>query len=285
MSLAFLIVAHKGPGQVGRLVRRIEGECPTAHVYVHVAKDSDLSPFAAACEGTTAQLLERRESVHWGGFSLTRATLSLAARALETDFSHAVLLSGQCYPIRPLRDLEAFLAQSEGVDFIDVRHAASEWPEVVERYEEYHFRDWADRAPLLATTAHGFLTYRLPTRRVPGGMDVYAGATWWALSRPAVKHVLKVHKCKGRLRRFFSRTMLADEMYVHTILGNSSRRDVIQPTITYHRFDHGYSKEHPRIWTMADVAELEASGKYIARKFDEGVDRAVLDYFDARSMR
>jgi hypothetical protein len=75
-------------------------------------------------------------------------------------------------------------------------------------------------------------------------------------------------------------TSVPEEMYVHTVLSNSPRRDAIRPTITYARFDSRVSTEHPRAWRIDDVAELEASGAYIARKFDASVDSAVLDYFD-----
>ena len=67
------------------------------------------------------------------------------------------------------------------------------------------------------------------------------------------------------------------------MLGNSSRRRT-RPTIAYDRFDPEVSRQHPLVWTVDDIPELDASDAFIARKFDLSIDSGVLDYFDHKTI-
>jgi len=280
MGIAYLITAYKYPEQLGRLVRRIEREAPGAPIFVHVDAKVEQSPFLVACRGTGAQFTTRRQVVRWGAFSMVRATLTLGEEALGSDATHVVLLSEQCYPIRPVAELEAHMGSSPGRDFVDARQVRTQWPAAAGRFERFYFPDCPPRLARLCMATRRALARIGPVRRVPDGYDVYAGSTWWALSREGLEYVLATHRGNRRLRWFFALTSVPEEMYVHTILSNSPRQDGIRPTITYARFDSRVSTEHPRAWRIDDVAELEKSGAYIARKFDASVDSAVLDYFD-----
>ncbi len=75
--------------------------------------------------------------MRWGCFSgvaESRAT-ALVRRALQEPFGHAVLLSEQCYPIRPLAELTALLEGADDTDFIQSRHVRTEWSKVKMRFE------------------------------------------------------------------------------------------------------------------------------------------------------
>ncbi|MEO7572239.1 MAG: beta-1,6-N-acetylglucosaminyltransferase [Acidimicrobiales bacterium] len=280
MAVAYLITAYRYPRQLGRLVRRLTREAPGSRVLVHVDGKVDLRPFVEACDGSPVEFLDRRRDVRWGSFSMVRATMDLAELSRRHEFTHAILLSEQCYPVRPLEELEDLLSTHADQDFIDLRHVASEWPVISPRFEKFYFREWSRRAPRTCWLAKKVLGMIRPIRQPPGGVSIHAGSTWWALSRASLDQVLDEHRTNRRLRRFFSLTLIPEEMYVHTILGNSPRGECTQPSITYARFDKQISISHPLVWTRTDTAELESSGCFFARKFDESLDAEVLDYFD-----
>lgn len=284
MSVAYLITAYKSPHQLARLVRRIEFDVIDPTIVVHVDRKADIEPYRRACRGSSAHFLTtKRRTVNWGAFSMVRAMIGLIDEVIEGDVSHAVLLSEQCYPLVDLKCLELHLQRSLGLDFIDVRDVAKEWPEIAPRFESFSFPDWAPRFPRFCARMRWTLSSLRPTRHVPGGLQVYAGSVWWVLSRESLDLVSREYRSNRRLRRFFAATSIPEEMYFHTILANSSRKAFLRPTVTYARFDPKISANHPLVWTLDHVRELEGSGCYLARKFDDSEYADVLDHFDRRS--
>lgn len=59
--------------------------------------------------------------------------------ALPRQYDYYGLLSGQCYPIKPLREFSAYLeanAPAEHIHYVDV---ATHWPQGAVRFDKYHF--------------------------------------------------------------------------------------------------------------------------------------------------
>ena len=108
------------------------------------------------------------------------------------------------------------------------------------------------------------------------------GSTWWVLSRQSSEYALNIFRTNRRLRRFFYFTQIPEEMYVHTILGNSAFRAHQRPSITYARWDAQVQTRHPMILRTEDVDLLIDPCYFIARKFDATIDSEALDRLDLR---
>ena len=109
--IAFLVVSHRNPGQVLRLVRALlEGEHP--HVLVH--HDQRREPLdEAALEEAGGHLARYGLSVEWGNVDYTEMLLRARAELHEeVDPDWVAVLSGQDYPLRPLPDFERHLRES-----------------------------------------------------------------------------------------------------------------------------------------------------------------------------
>ena len=163
MAVAYLIRAHHRPEQLVRLVERLSS--PTASFFVHVDGRAPESVYDAARAGLTA-----RDDVHWvprvdsyyAGFSLVRSVLTGLEEIERTGVPpHTVLLSGQCYPLRPAARIESFLAERAEESLVERFHLPSErWADedggldrIRYRYfERVHFRTRTLRAPLLRRT-------------------------------------------------------------------------------------------------------------------------------------
>jgi hypothetical protein len=112
VRIDYLIRAHTAPEQLARLVGRLdEGN---VRFYVHVNALTDDETFAAMQDGCAAATTSSGcpgSSATGGGFSLLEATFSgIEAILASGDLpDHALLLSGQDYPLRHPSEIEAFL--------------------------------------------------------------------------------------------------------------------------------------------------------------------------------
>src|SRR4051794_27957722 len=114
MRLDYLIRAHMAPEQLARLVCRLDAD--DSRFYIHVNRRTDDEVFEAMrshLSGRENVTWLPRVACYWGGFSLLKATLVGIEAILATGDlpDHAILLSGQDYPLRPVAEIEAYLAE------------------------------------------------------------------------------------------------------------------------------------------------------------------------------
>ena len=210
MNVAFLVLAHRGPAQLGRLTRRLlDG---SAEVFVHVdarSPDSVLSELPRA-----VRRLERIPTP-WSRWGPVEATLRGLATVLgESAADHVTLLSGQDYPLRPTAEIAAFLARHEGCSFV------AHWPMPSPLYGPgggiSRLRYWH--------SAIGGHRVRLPLRRrYPAGVRAYGGSAFMVLDRESARAVLDFTRARPDVARFHRHVWAVDEHYVQTALANSPR--------------------------------------------------------------
>jgi hypothetical protein len=282
VHVAYILLAHTAPRQLARLVERLDGE--HARFLVHVDRGA-----AAETAAEARRLLEPNPRVTFLPSRRTRrTTFGLVAAPLDAlallrrrgePFGHAILLSGQDYPVKPPAALLERLAREPDLSYL---HAfpiedpeRSEWPPTaVFRYRKWH--------PGLASPRWG-----VPLgRRMPGGRVPFGGSMYWALSRDAVEHVTDAAEREPELVRFFRHTFIPDEMFFQTLLLNSPLRDRVATLAApdcygLHYIDWRRGIERPETLGAGDLAALAATPAFFARKFDEEADPAVLDRIDA----
>jgi hypothetical protein len=277
MRIDYLIRAHTAPEQLARLVGRLnEGD---VRFYVHVNQLTDDETFAAMQAGLAGRenvVWVPRVKCYWGGFSLLRATLvgieSILASGDLPD--HAVLLSGQDYPLRPPTEIERYFAARNGRNLLNhFRLPAPEWAGEgggLNRLRYPHFERARYKTRLL----------RLPApRRLPEGLEPYGGMAFWALTGETLAWLMRFLGERPEVLRFFRRTKMPDELFFQTVLLSSLAETVDNELLHY--LDWSSGSAHPATLTVADLPKLRASGRLFARKFDASVDSEILDLLDA----
>jgi hypothetical protein len=291
VKLAYLVVSHRNPRQVLRLVGALT-EGPAAHVFVrHDQRQSRLA--AADVEQAGGRLIDDGLPVEWGAWSQLHMLLaSLERVAGELDPDWLMLLSGQDYPLRPLAQIEQRLAstghdaylrdswqlQTHGLppppaDEFFLRYAYFHLPAPALRWfprrlrRAVYYRDRPRR-----------LGIRLP--RLPFGEDLrcWVSSDWPTLDRRALQSVLTTKREERRLMRHYRRTVAPAESFFATALMNDPALRVADDDRRFVRFRPGAPS--PDVLTSTDLAELQSSGADFARKFDTGVDARVLDLLD-----
>ncbi len=117
-------------------------------------------------------------------------------------------------------------------------------------------------------------------RKVPTDFEIFGSKTWWSISRKAAEYYLDQHFNNKKYQKFFMYTLIPDEMYLHTILLNSSFADsCINNDLRLIEWEGG-DGVHPIIFKAEHIDRLKASSDLFARKFDSEVDSNILDLID-----
>ena len=95
MKIAHVVIFHKNPGSVERLVKAMSH--PDFDFYLHLDKKVNIEPFAYLSNLPNTYLVSKRIPVRWAGFSQVEAFISamddIINSGVQYDFVN--LLSGQ----------------------------------------------------------------------------------------------------------------------------------------------------------------------------------------------
>ncbi|KGJ81787.1 hypothetical protein GY21_01560 [Cryobacterium roopkundense] len=296
-AIAFLVLAHADPEQVKRLVARLKPH----DVFIHVDAKTTLD---AAWAQVDAQLIPNRVPVYWAGFSQVHATLALlkAALATNTVYDRIVLLSGACYPSRPLPELEDLFRTNPGRNFIKYVHVR-ESAHLSTLIDHVYFRGgilpWRattrSRALLLAERVLRKCLEKassLVTRKPLAGWTPFHGSAYWAITPEAGQHILDtVAGSRGQaLEKYYRRAFASDEQFFHTIIGNSSFAECSTgPQEFLGRGTYRMGNLHlvdpslTKWFGPGDLQMVTQSPMYFVRKVRSSTSAGLLDALDQRA--
>jgi hypothetical protein len=275
--VVFLVMSHHGTNLVERLVRKLIDTDGALSVVHHDAKATELPQLP---RNDRVMLIPDPLAVQWGRTSLVEATLHAMGWVADhiRDFSWIVLISGQDYPARSTREIEAELLTTEADAFVHweaippvASRRSTYWQRIASR------RYWWHTMPGTSRT--------LPVPRLRSlwdGVALFAGSTWWNLSRRVVDQIqdmpnLRNYLIKHRLRScghpdesFFQTMVLNSSLGLHIV--NSDRRFI--------HFTAQRGGAHPEILTVAHLDAIRESNAFFVRKVDEHVSGELLNVLD-----
>jgi len=119
VKVVYLILTHTNPEQIFRLARSLSSGNSASHTVIHHNYSSsylDPAPFEPL---RNVHFVKDPVRVRWGEFSLTQAILhSMEWISSKLKFDWLFFISGQDYPIQPIREIEKFLNNTNYDGFI-----------------------------------------------------------------------------------------------------------------------------------------------------------------------
>ncbi len=305
--LNYLILAHKSPLQLKRLIDRLDH--PNVNFYIHIDKKVDQQPFEI--------LLSKLENVHfikeedrqvgiWGDFSLVAMTITAMRYAVKDNLEgHCVLLSGQDYPLRSASEIYSFFQSNKTVDFISGGKLPYEGWESggKERTEHYKFNistEKQNNAIIVPSIYHKefyktanfkkllhlFKKQRyqemlkvFSKREFPYYLKQYGGDAWWAFSNKTVIEVLNFIDAHPEIINYFKYTKLPDEIFFHSIIMSLEGKNIASG-ITYIKWLENTAS--PVTFNKDDIGALSLASKthLFVRKLDMDHDAEILSLID-----
>lgn len=119
MRNAYIILAHKDPNQVKRLVDNLDSDAIFVFHICMNATDETFAEFKKLLNKSNHYFCERIRSF-WGEIGLVQATLNALNTLDQTDeqFDYVHLLSGQDFPIKCETERKDFLEKKQGKEFL-----------------------------------------------------------------------------------------------------------------------------------------------------------------------
>jgi hypothetical protein len=314
MRVAFLVLNHRRPAQLIRLLTALRSQLPDSPIVVHHDVFHGEFPSELIEHFDDVHLLTSGKRMMWGDFSIMEICCwSLTWMREHLEFDWVVMLSAQDYPIKPLSELADDLANN-GADAVFSAAPISQLTTVehIKMRQRYFFQyrpAVANGPALRPSRVRGFL--RRNTRslvvainimqplfkiyRLPEGMPYrfgwrarstpfdssrlcWKGSQWFALSRGALEYVLTYLADHPEYVDYYRRTMVPDESMLATVVFNSPDLRVANRDVTYTRWSG--AGHHPDVFQAVDLDELIAVPQYFARKFDIDRDSRILDELD-----
>lgn len=269
MKIAHLILAHKNPQQLARLLKAMEH--PAFDFYIHIDDKTDAAPFAGLFNQYNVFRINNRVKIYWAGYGTIQASLNGFKEILTKDYDYINVMSAQDFPLKPADYIYQYIKERKGKEFITCRSVEDEWTEALPRVTDYHFINF--RFP--GRHKLEFLANKiLPKRKYPLPHKIVGRANWFTITTGAAKYLLEFINNHPEVVQFFKFSWGADELIFSTVLYNSHFKNQIIDNITYVDWN-GPHKGHPKILTVDDLPQLKATDKLLARKFDIDTDASV----------
>jgi hypothetical protein len=291
----FAVLAHDDPELLARLVARLAPH----PVVVHVDGRHALTPFRAALHRHPhARFVEHgRVRTNWGGWSLVDAVMRVYAEALPSMTRHeqVVLLSGHCYPLRPVDEIVAELRDAPRP--LHLRGVAYSAVGDVSRTRRWHVYDlFPVRQRGWRRIVHGVprkvaqaITARLPERRLDES-DLALGSHWSVLTREVIEDVVvpALDDLRPRLRW----TASPEETFFPTAVHRSPASALTQhggldahdgDSVARYANVHLLDDSMVKTYDLADADAVTASRALFVRKVSTARSGALLDLLDERA--
>jgi len=274
MKIAHLILAHKNPQQLARLLKAMEH--PGFDFYIHIDQKTDAAPFAYLFNNRNVFPIQNRTKIYWAGYGTIQACVNGFEEILTKDYDYVNVMSAQDFPVKSASYIYQYIEGRKGKEFITCRSVVDEWTEALPRVTRYHFINF--RFPgrhKIEAVANRIL----PARKYPLPHTIVGRANWFTVTAGAATYLLDFINNRPEVVRFFKFSWGADEIIFSTILYNSPFKDAIVDNLTYVDWDSP-DKGHPKILTIDDLPNLKATDKLLARKFDADIDSNVLNLLE-----
>ena len=312
IQINYLILTHKNPQQLKRLVSRLITDNIT--FYIHVDAKCDINDFF--------QILPPNQNIYyvddahrvngrWGDISLVKAAFQCMKLVINQKRNGmCVLMSGQDYPLRTPEYIKAYFEQMKGYNFMSVYPIPDPKKKSegggYERFISYTFDCHNPNNPrmkakikpysLCPKTIVGFLRlmrYRpklLPfackcyfkKRKYPQELSMTFNEFWCALDTNQINKIITTIETNPSIMKYYQMTHIPDETLFSAILcKNPAFKEKLKPMCHYIDWETNCSGS-PKIFHSEDLGKLKSVLKdnniLYARKFDE--DDAVLDQID-----
>lgn len=230
MKIAYLVQTHRNPELLKRKIKILSSE--DFAFFIHVDKKSDINNFSEIC-GDNVFFCRERVPVYWAEYSMVEAILILMRQALDgpQKYDYLILSTGSDYPLRHREYVHDYLERNRGKEFISsIKMTNEEGCLQIPQINTFRIQSSQPVSRLIMRIINQLHVVRRDYRKHLGNLEPYFGNAGWALTREACRYLLEFVENNPSFCDYFKKAFAPDEMFFHTILGNS----VFKPRMSRH---------------------------------------------------
>ncbi len=274
MNVGIVMLVHTALDRAEQVLRHWHAAgCPVVvHVDAKVASKT-YDTFVAGLADLENVRFSTRHRCEWGGWGIVAASQAASELMLHEfpDVAHVYLASGSCMPLRPVQELQSYLAARPRTDFIESATTA-DVPWTVGGLDEERFTlrfpfSWKRQRKLFDWWVEVQRRYKLQ-RRIPAGLVPHMGSQWWCLTRQTLSAILE-DPDRPSWDRYFRQVWIPDESYFQT-LSRLYSQNIESRSLTLSKFDF---QGKPHIFYDDHLQLLRRSDCFVARKIWPRADR------------
>lgn len=282
MRHVYLIAAHNQFDLLGKLLKAIDSV--NNDIYLHVdikAGNIDVSSLEKSLTKSKLYLMERK-NITWGAFSQINLELEFLKDAIKGNYDYYHYISGVDFPIKSMDEIDDFFAKHEGKEFIHFDKSV-DMSMIDYRIGRYHvFQEKVGRTTgLLEKIEKGLLVTQkiLKINRIKNSNLVFKkGANWFSITNDLAKYVVG---CESQIRKMYSKSYCADEIFLQTLVFNSKYKDALYYSDKEEQYFNmrlvDWNRGNPYVYKEEDLQELKQSECLFARKFDEEKSKELME--------
>lgn len=275
------MLCHTDPEQINRILIKLY-EFSDADVYIHVDRNHpEIRNRIQQLDNKFLLPEERSFCIQWGGINIVKATLQLIREVRDSakSYDYIWLISGQDYPIVPVKKIENRLAATLGMNYIDTILPGDAQYNWYKKLYEIAYPLWInqDNIPVKAikrlyklVTGGYTHTFKLFVRKKPFDYDFVFGSQWWTLTSKVAFEILQYNDDHPKILDYYTNTIIPDESFFQTLFMIVRSNAPWQHSLTFSY--SGTSRRHTAVLREYDYDSVqEVSRKCcFARKFDSG---------------
>jgi len=299
---AYIVIAHNNFYVLEKLLLLLDG--PENDIYLHVDKkivNFDFHRYARLVHKSRLFFPENRLDVQWGDFSQVECELNLFEEVVNRQksgkYAYIHLLSGACLPIKTRDQINDFFRRHSGKEFIKLNKSSecSKKRSLINRVSGWGrirvsaiwpFRGAKrDRNPVARSAKHLVNSLFIALQRAANydrlksaGLPFGWGSNWVSITSELAEYIISQ---RALVERVFRWSYCPDEHFIQTLVVHSEafRGQVFEGGNM--RFID-WRRGRPYTFRSDDFDEIMSSPKLFARKFDEKVDKDIVDRIYAR---
>lgn len=280
---AYLIEAHNNRNQLETLLKCLDYK--NNDIFIHIdAKSKDFKDLDTNNPLKYSKLIMINSmNVSWGGFSQIFVELQLLEKALDNrKYERYHLISGGDLPLKTQDEIHAYFNKNQDIEYVHFDYVNSK--QIYEkRMAQYHFfRDKIDRSQKIMSGIEKLLIFTQKLLRVNRikniNMELVKGSNWFSITDECARYIISK---KEWIFKTFKYTKCCDEVFLQTLVYNSKFKDYLyydeyEDRCSAMRF-LDWKRGNPYTFTKEDFGELTSSHYMFARKFDEKLDKEIIN--------
>lgn len=231
-------------------------------------------------------------TVNWGGYSQIEATLKLLEMAISSGemYEYFHFFQGSDLPIKTQDEIHSFFKNVSGQEFINIDKGRCKMAQNKCWYYHLFCHNRFYRKNKLMKALNFFFVYIQKILHIKHNVDIelYQGSALFSITRKFAVYLLSK---KEEIEKRFRYSLAADECFIQSMVMCSPFKDSIrdidkQNSSNARLIDRTRpdGKNSPHVWRKEELNYLLKQPVDIcfARKFDEGVDKEIVEMIEAK---